>query len=100
MIPLIQRTYAQQVGADGSPARLAAEQRSPKEASAVIGIAGAVGALGGFLIPITFSAPWIADPVDAVKSAFWVFTAFYGVCLAVTWLFYLRPRSVMARAGV
>ncbi|WP_456697358.1 MFS transporter [Aeromicrobium sp. P5_D10] len=100
MIPLIQRTYAQQVGTDGSPARLAAERRSPKEASAVIGMAGAVGALGGFLIPITFSAPWIADPVDAVKSAFWVFTAFYVVCLAVTWLFYLRPKSVMAKAGV
>ncbi|WP_229076954.1 hypothetical protein [Actinoplanes sp. DH11] len=71
-----------------------------KEASAVIGIAGAIGALGGFLIPITFSAPWIADPVDAVKSAFVVFTIFYGVCLAVTWAFYLRPRSIMAKAGV
>jgi nitrate/nitrite transporter NarK len=100
MIPLIWKAQAAQAGPDGSPQRVAAERRSTKEASAVIGIAGAVGALGGFLIPITFSAPWIADPVDAVKSAFVVFTAFYVICLAVTWAFYLRPTSVMAKAGV
>ena len=100
MIPLIWKAYATQAGPDGTPARVAAERRSTKEASAVIGIAGAIGALGGFLIPITFSAPWIADPVDAVKSAFVVFTVFYVICLVVTWTFYLRPRSVMAKAGV
>lgn len=77
-----------------------AQGRSAKEASAVIGIAGAIGALGGFLIPITFSAPWIADPVEAVKSAFVVFTVFYIICLVVTWVFYLRPTSQMAKAGV
>ncbi len=100
MIPLIWKVYAEQAGPDGSAERMAAEKRSTKEASAVIGIAGAVGALGGFLIPMTFSAPWIDDPVDAVKSAFVVFTAFYVVCLAVAWAFYRRPSSVMARAGV
>ncbi|MDX6275992.1 MAG: transporter, family, nitrate/nitrite transporter [Nocardioidaceae bacterium] len=100
MIPTIWKTYAKQAGEDGSPARLAAEKKSTKEASAVIGIAGAIGALGGFLIPITFSSPWIDDPVDAVKSAFVVFTVFYVICLAVTWLFYLRPKSIMAQAGV
>lgn len=100
MIPTIWKTYARRVGADGSPARLAAEKKSTTEASAVIGIAGAIGALGGFLIPITFSSPWIDDPVDAVKSAFVVFTVFYVICLAVTWAFYLRPKSIMAQAGV
>lgn len=100
MIPLIWKTYAQRAGAEGTPERMAAEGRSTKEASAVIGIAGAIGALGGFLIPITFSAPWIADPVDAVKSAFVVFAVFYVICLAVTWAFYLKPSSIMAKAGV
>ena len=61
-----------------------------KESSAVIGIAGAIGALGGFLIPLTFGAPWIEDPVSAVKIAFVVFTGFYVVCLAVTWSVYVR----------
>jgi nitrate/nitrite transporter NarK len=100
MIPLIWKSYALKAGADGTPDRDVAEKKATKESSAVIGIAGAIGALGGFLIPITFSAPWIDDPVDAVKSAFVVFAVFYVICLAVTWVFYLRPKSHMAKVGV
>jgi nitrate/nitrite transporter NarK len=96
MIPAIWRTYATRAGAAGSPARIAAEAKAVKEASAVLGIVGAVGALGGFLIPITFGSPWIADPVEAVRNAFVVFTAFYVVCVAVTWFFYLRPASELS----
>ena len=66
----------------------------------MLGIVGAVGAFGGFLIPITFAAPWVTDPVSAVKSAFLIFTAFYAVCLAVTWLVYVRKSSAMGKAGV
>jgi NNP family nitrate/nitrite transporter-like MFS transporter len=100
MIPLIWKSYALKAGADGTPERAAAEKKSTKEASAVIGIAGAVGALGGFLIPITFSSPWVDDPVAAVKNAFIVFAVFYVICLAVTWVFYLRPKSYMTKVGV
>jgi nitrate/nitrite transporter NarK len=100
MIPAIQRTYAKTVGTAGSTERMMAEAKAPNEASAVLGIAGAIGALGGFLIPITFSAPWVDDPVSAVKTAFAIFAAFYVVCLAVTWSFYLRPSAQMARAKV
>ncbi|MEO6472572.1 MAG: MFS transporter [Aeromicrobium sp.] len=100
MIPHIWKTYAAEGSAAGTPARADAEKKGTKEASAVIGIAGAVGALGGFLIPITFGSPWVTDPVAACKSAFIVFTAFYVICLAVTWVFYLRPKSQMAKAGV
>ena len=77
--------------------REAAMSRATKESSAVIGIAGAIGALGGFLIPMTFGAPWIDNPVDAVQTAFGVFTGFYVVCLAVTWFFYTRTAFVSAR---
>ena len=77
-----------------------AEAKAPNESSAVLGIAGAIGALGGFLIPITFGSPWVDDPVSAVKSAFAIFSVFYLVCLAVTWVFYLRPQSQMAIAKV
>jgi NNP family nitrate/nitrite transporter-like MFS transporter len=100
MIPAIWKVQAKKAGAAGSPARVAADAKSTKEASAVLGIAGAIGALGGFLIPITFGSPWITDPVSAVKSAFVVFTLFYVVCLAVTWFFYLRPKSEMAKEHV
>lgn len=100
MIPAIWKVQAKKSGPAGSPERVAADRRATKEASAVLGIAGAIGALGGFLIPITFGAPWVDDPVQAVKSAFVVFTAFYLVCVAVTWAFYLRPRSEMAKEHV
>jgi NNP family nitrate/nitrite transporter-like MFS transporter len=42
----------------------------------------------------------VTDPVAAVKTAFEVFTGFYVICLVVTWVCYLRPRSAMARGGV
>ena len=100
MIPAIWKTYANGAGPEGSTERRAAVGKATKEASAVLGIVGAVGAIGGFLIPITFNSPWIEDPVAATKSAFIVFTAFYLVCVAVTWAFYLKPSSEMAKARV
>jgi NNP family nitrate/nitrite transporter-like MFS transporter len=100
MIPAIWKARARSADSAGSPARIAAELTATKEASAVLGIAGAVGALGGFLIPITFSSPWVDDPVAATRTAFVIFTCFYVVCLAVTWAVYLRPRAAMAKAHV
>jgi NNP family nitrate/nitrite transporter-like MFS transporter len=100
MIPAIWKARARSAGSAGSPARIAAELSATKEASAVLGIAGAVGALGGFLIPITFSSPWVEDPVAATRTAFVIFTCFYVVCLVVTWAVYLRPRAAMAKAHV
>jgi NNP family nitrate/nitrite transporter-like MFS transporter len=100
MIPAIWKARARTAGSTGSPARIAAELTATKEASAVLGIAGAVGALGGFLIPITFSSPWVDDPVAATRTAFVIFTCFYVVCLVVTWAVYLRPRAAMAKARV
>ena len=29
-----------------------------------------------------------------------VFAVFYVICLAVTWVFYLRPKSHMTKVGV
>jgi NNP family nitrate/nitrite transporter-like MFS transporter len=98
MIPLIQQTEAKKGTMEGTPERAAALLKATKESSAVIGIAGAIGALGGFLIPITFGSPWVDDPVEAVKSAFVIFTVFYGICLATTWYFYTRKVFLVARA--
>jgi NNP family nitrate/nitrite transporter-like MFS transporter len=97
MIPLIWQKQARDVTAAGTEERAAALGRATKESSAVIGIAGAIGALGGFLIPMTFGAPWIDSPVDAVQTAFAVFTGFYVVCLAATWFFYTRTAFLAAR---
>ena len=101
MIPAIWKGhYAARTGEPNSQERYVAEARAAKESSAVLGFVGAIGALGGFLIPMTFGAPWIADPVASVKTAFGIFTAFYVVCLAVTWFVYLRPKAEIAKVHI
>jgi NNP family nitrate/nitrite transporter-like MFS transporter len=104
MIPAIFKTEADRIGEPGSPERAAATLNATKRASAAIGIIGAVGAMGGFLIPITFGSPWVSDPVEATKTAFMVFTLFYVVCAGVTYLVYLRKphpaKAAVSYAGV
>ncbi|GAC1379488.1 MAG: MFS transporter [Marmoricola sp.] len=78
------------------PAIWKAKKRPVTEASAVLGVVGAAGALGGFLIPITFNAPWVTNPFSATKVAFWIFTGFYVVCAVVTWAYFLTKRSKLA----
>jgi len=100
MIPVLWQNAAKKATPAGSAERESALARATKEASAVIGIASAVGAVGGFLIPLAFGAPWIDDPVDAVRTSFLVFTLFYVLCLATTWAVYVRKASVAKVAGL
>ncbi|WP_332642490.1 nitrate/nitrite transporter [Aeromicrobium sp.] len=100
MIPHIFKTQAQNGTSEGTPDRYAAEAKAVKEGSAALGIIGAAGAMGGFLIPITFGSPWVGDPVEACKVAFIVFAAYYVICSAITWFVYRRPGATMAKAGV
>jgi NNP family nitrate/nitrite transporter-like MFS transporter len=105
MIPAIWRTEAERATTPGTPERSAALLAGTTQASAAIGFIGAVGAIGGFLIPMAFSAPWVEDPMSAAKGAFVVFTCFYVVCATVTWFVYLRRPSAsratsLAGAGI
>ena len=93
MIPAIFRRDAEVATTEGSPERELAVLDATRKSSAAVGIIGAVGALGGFLIPITFNSPWVTAPLDATKSAFTIFTLFYVVCAAVTFAVYLRRRK-------
>jgi NNP family nitrate/nitrite transporter-like MFS transporter len=80
-----------------------------REAAAVIGIAGAIGAFGGFLIQVIFrqASLGVTAKVAAAKtvdeklavaqanadwstSALWVFLAAYVVFAFMTWFYYLR----------
>ena len=84
-----------------------------RQAGAVIGIAGAIGAFGGFLIQVVFrqanlhlaalmktattpaKALAIArSHVDWAVPALWVFFFGYIVLATVTWVFYLRRTLV------
>jgi MFS transporter, NNP family, nitrate/nitrite transporter len=87
-----------------------------RQAAAVIGIAGAVGAFGGFLIQVVFrqasldvSALMKAADTPAQKlaiaashtdwsiPALWAFLAAYAVFAFITWFFYLRKRVATER---
>ncbi len=100
MIPVLWQNAAKKATPSGSEERKGALAKATKEASAVIGIVSAVGAIGGFLIPLSFGAPWIDNPVDAVKTSFALFTAFYAVCLGTTWAVYVRKAGVAKVAGL
>nr|WP_042189862.1 nitrate/nitrite transporter [Kibdelosporangium sp. MJ126-NF4]CEL18933.1 Nitrate/nitrite transporter [Kibdelosporangium sp. MJ126-NF4]CTQ95264.1 Nitrate/nitrite transporter [Kibdelosporangium sp. MJ126-NF4] len=95
MIPAIFRAKAQsaiEAGAEEKTALLRARRLS----GALIGLAGAIGALGGLFINLAFR-----ESFTTAKSgvpAFAAFLAFYAVCFVVTWAVYLRkPASVKQR---
>jgi len=56
---------------------------------ALIGLAGAVGAFGGVLVNIAFRQSFLHT--GAANGAYIAFIAFYAVCVAVTYVVYLRP---------
>lgn len=64
---------------------------------AVIGIAGAIGALGGLFINLAFRESFSA--VQSGTPAFWAFLAFYLACIGVTWAVYLRPVQAAVPGG-
>jgi MFS transporter, NNP family, nitrate/nitrite transporter len=58
-------------------------------ASAAIGIAGAVGALGGALVNLAFRQSFLSYGTGT--PAYLGFIAGYLICMAITWAVYLRP---------
>jgi NNP family nitrate/nitrite transporter-like MFS transporter len=93
MIPAIFRKDAERDTAPDTPERELAVLDGTRKSSSAVGIIGAVGAIGGFLIPITFNSPWVTEPLDATKAAFWIFAAFYVVCATVTWAVYIKKKA-------
>ncbi len=65
---------------------------------ALIGFAGAVGALGGVFINVVLRASYVGDAKSATM-AFWVFLGFYVVCAFVTWVVFLRLQEQRAHTG-
>jgi NNP family nitrate/nitrite transporter-like MFS transporter len=80
----------------GEAARALALKAASIESGAAVGFIGAVGAVGGFLIPLGFgkSIALTGGP----QLALMIYLAFYAVCLATTWWFYLRKGPETAGA--
>lgn len=88
MIPVIFLT-ARSLDAEKTPeAQRQAVVQGNKEASAVLGFSGAVGAYGGFFIPKSFGTS--LEATGSVDMALYAFIAFYLSCMVVTWWFYAR----------
>ena len=64
--------------------------------AAVIGIAGAIGALGGVLVNLAFRQSFLET--KSADAAYIGFIAFYALCVLVTWAVYLRPGARTAGA--
>ncbi|GAB3476731.1 MFS transporter [Nocardiopsis coralliicola] len=95
MIPAIYAARA--ASAEGDRETAAAHFR--RVSGAVLGLVGAVGALGGVAINLVFRQSF--EATGGAAPAYAAFLAFYLVCAAVTWAVYLRrPRAAAAaRAG-
>jgi NNP family nitrate/nitrite transporter-like MFS transporter len=111
MIPSIFAELGHRAG--GTPAILLDHKR---RAAAVIGIAGAIGAFGGFLIQVAFreASLGVAAAVKAASTpaekaavahaqadwsvpALWIFLGAYVLLSAVTWFVYLRRSVAIGR---
>ncbi|MDH6577530.1 nitrate/nitrite transporter [Kitasatospora sp. MAP5-34] len=90
MIPAIFQAKARTAIAAGlDPAT--AELDSRRRASALIGLAGAVGAFGGVLVNIAFRQSFLTSHNG--DAAYLAFLAAYAVCSALTWAVYVRPSA-------
>jgi NNP family nitrate/nitrite transporter-like MFS transporter len=68
---------------------------SRQMSGALIGVAGAVGALGGVGVNVLLRASYLSGS-ESATLAFWVFLGFYVLCAAITWFAYVRtPRAVV-----
>ena len=67
------------------------EHTARRISGAVIGIAGAIGAVGGVLVNLAFRQSFLTYK-DA-DAAYIGFIAFYALCVLITWVVYLRPAA-------
>jgi MFS transporter, NNP family, nitrate/nitrite transporter len=92
MIPSIFREEnLQKARGKGEAGKALALKAASIESGAALGFIGAIGACGGYLIPSGFgqSIAMTGGPQLALE----IYLAFYAVCLALTWFYYLRRSS-------
>ncbi|KJS60094.1 nitrate/nitrite transporter [Streptomyces rubellomurinus] len=88
MIPAVFAAQAEAAVAAGEDAR-AEFERSRRLSGAVLGIAGAIGALGGVAVNLVFRAAY-DSPSGSGVLAFVAFLGYYALCVAVVRTVYLR----------
>ncbi|MFZ0119400.1 MAG: nitrate/nitrite transporter [Pseudonocardiaceae bacterium] len=96
MIPSIFNVKARAAIAAGEPEQ-SARMRARRLSGAVIGIAGSIGAMGGVLINLAFRQSFLTTKSGV--PACWAFLIFYGACVVVTYVVYLRRAPAAAPSG-
>ena len=84
MIPSIFEARSRSLGLDEAER----QHWSRAMSGALIGFAGAVGALGGVGINLALRQSYLSS--GSATSAFWIFAGFYVVASVVTWVMYVR----------
>jgi NNP family nitrate/nitrite transporter-like MFS transporter len=97
MIPSIFDVQARMAIQSGEP-KQSALMRARRLSGAVIGIAGSIGALGGVFINLAFRQSFLT--AKSGVPAFWSFMAFYGACVIVTYVAYLRRAPAAVTSGM
>jgi NNP family nitrate/nitrite transporter-like MFS transporter len=67
------------------------ERQARRLATALIGVAGAIGAAGGVLVNLAFRQSFLEYKTG--DEAYIVFIVYYALCFGVTWLVYLRSSA-------
>ena len=94
MIPVIFLNHHLNAVADADAATSERAVRAAnEEAAAALGLASAVGAFGGFFIPLAYGVSISLS--GAAHAALSVFLLFYAVCIATTWWCYVRRGASM-----
>lgn len=89
MIPVIFMDECREAVASADPdAVTGALREGNRQAAAVLGFAGAIGAYGGFFIPKSYGTSIAAT--GSPHAALWTFIVFYLSCILITWWFYAR----------
>src|SRR5450759_1002271 len=94
MIPVIFMNERQREAVGrGKEAEEQAVRDANKEAAAVLGFSSAIGAYGGFFIPMSYgiSISMFGGPANAL----YMFIVFYFTCIATTWWYYARRNAPM-----
>jgi NNP family nitrate/nitrite transporter-like MFS transporter len=94
MIPVIFLNKRQrEVAGRGRQAEEQAITEANREAATVLGFASAIGAYGGFFIPMSYgtSISMTGEPAAALYG----FIVFYVTCIAMTWWYYLQRSAEM-----
>ncbi|MBA3527799.1 MAG: NarK/NasA family nitrate transporter, partial [Propionibacteriaceae bacterium] len=87
MIPAIFHALAQLEVGDGVSLALA-DAKAIRRSGALIGLAGAIGALGGVMVNLAFRQSFLT--LKTGDGAYIAFIAFYAICFMVTWAVYIR----------